>query len=34
MSLKVDRVSFYYDALKVLDEVSFEAEKGTFMGLV
>jgi len=34
MSLKVDRVSFYYDALKVLDEVSFEAEKGTFMGLI
>lgn len=34
MSLKVDKVSFYYDTLKILEEVSFEAEKGAFMGLI
>lgn len=32
--MKVNKISFYYDAMKVLDEVSLEAEAGTFLGLV
>ena len=34
MRLKVDRVQFYYEARKVLDEISFEAGEGEFIGLI
>jgi len=34
MRLKIDRVQFYYEARKVLDEISFEAGEGEFIGLI
>lgn len=34
MNLKISSVEFYYDAVKVLSEISFEAESGEFIGLV
>ena len=34
MKLRVDHIQFYYEAWKVLDEISFEADKGEFVGLV
>jgi len=34
MRLKIDRVQFYYEARKVLDEISFEACEGEFIGLI
>jgi len=34
MRLKIDRIQFYYEARKVLDEISFEAGEGEFIGLI
>ena len=34
MRLRVDRVQFYYEARKVLDGISFEADQGEFIGLI
>ena len=34
MRLRIDRVQFYYEARKVLDEISFEAGEGEFIGLI
>ena len=34
MRLRVDRVQFYYEARKVLDEICFEAGEGEFIGLI
>jgi len=34
MRLRIDRVQFYYEARKVLDEISFEADGGEFIGLI
>jgi len=34
MRLKIDGVQFYYEARKVLDEISFEAGEGEFIGLI
>jgi len=34
MRLRVDRIQFYYEARKVLDGISFEADKGEFIGLI
>ena len=34
MRLKIDRVQFYYEARKILDEISFEAGEGEFIGLI
>jgi len=34
MKLRVDRVEFCYETRKVLEEISFEARQGEFIGLV
>jgi len=34
MRLRVDRIQFYYEARRVLDEISFEAGEGEFIGLI
>ena len=34
MTLRVDRIQFYYEARRVLDEISFEAGEGEFIGLI
>jgi len=34
MKLRVDRIQFYYEARKVLDEINFEADEGEFIGLI
>jgi len=34
MRLRIDRVQFYYEARRVLDEISFEAGEGEFIGLI
>ena len=34
MRLRIDRIQFYYEARKVLDEISFEADEGEFVGLI
>lgn len=34
MKLEVDNIQFYYEARKVLDEISFKADEGEFIGLI
>ena len=34
MRLRIDRVQFYYEARKILDEISFETGEGEFIGLI